>query len=461
MKQALIIIHTNTFFTELFRVGSLLALSGKINPLMVFYPYPTCSKDAALSREHGLACIDKSGEPVSINSPSIRTESFIVGGLIKVFHKIDSILDGSLSLVQDVRIVQRLIEQTQPSIVIMAGDNVDYDSSIYIKFAHRRGIPVVLVPSTMSNGLEQAEVYYANPRYNAQIGVINRLVGKIYPNWLRHHKDKWLLRTPGIRIILMEWLKIAPPVPWMFNSGYADAIAVESEALLKYYLDGGLSPEQLVSTGSPANDVLARISQTKEVQKRILCTKLDFDINRPILLSAIPPDCLYMMGGRPDCEFASYEALLDNWIGGLAKTTHFFNVVLCVHPSVNILTLSKYETSHIRLCDWNTVNLIPLCDVFVASVSSTIRWAIAAGVPVVNYDVYQYHYTDYLQEPGVQTLYNNTDFSNALRKLSDNPNELLIQKERQSERAEYWGLLDGKAGNRLMSLFESLIEKQK
>ncbi len=36
------------------------------------------------------------------------------------------------------------------------------------------------------------------------------------------------------------------------------------------------------------------------------------------------------------------------------------------------------------------LSLVPLCSLYVASVSATIRWAIACGKPVVNYDVYRF-----------------------------------------------------------------------
>ena len=41
-------------------------------------------------------------------------------------------------------------------------------------------------------------------------------------------------------------------------------------------------------------------------------------------------------------------------------------------------------------------SLVAISDMYVASVSSTIRWAILAGIPVINYDVYQYGYEDFI-----------------------------------------------------------------
>ena len=65
----------------------------------------------------------------------------------------------------------------------------------------------------------------------------------------------------------------------------------------------------------------------------------------------------------------------------------------------------------------NTAELVPLCDVFVASISSTIRWAIACGKPVVNYDVYRYRYTDFIGVEGVLTCEEQDEFVSVLRRL--------------------------------------------
>ena len=51
-------------------------------------------------------------------------------------------------------------------VIILGGDNPGYATAGLIEGAHEEGIPAVLVPSTMSNGLEEAEVYSSDPRYH-------------------------------------------------------------------------------------------------------------------------------------------------------------------------------------------------------------------------------------------------------------------------------------------------------
>ena len=110
----------------------------------------------------------------------------------------------------------------------------------------------------------------------------------------------------------------------------------------------------------------------------------------------------------------------------------------------------------VKIARDNTAALIPLCDVYVASISATIQWAIACGKPVLNYDVYRYHYNDYLGVDGVIAVEDREQFLAALRQLTGDPAYYREIAARQAGFAERWGKLDGRAGERLLQLFERL-----
>ena len=59
---------------------------------------------------------------------------------------------------------------------------------------------------------------------------------------------------------------MAPPNPWMANSGHADGIAVESERMLKVYRDANFPKQQLALTGSCADDSLYAILREKDAK---------------------------------------------------------------------------------------------------------------------------------------------------------------------------------------------------
>ena len=105
----------------------------------------------------------------------------------------------------------------------------------------------------------------------------------------------------------------------------------------------------------------------------------------------------------------------------------------------------------------DTALLIPLCDFYVAFASATIRWAITAGKPVLNYDIFRYDYEDYALEPAVISVNSLKGFKLHLGNLCSNREYVTSLKRTQQECAIKWGMLDGLCETRLIDLCDELI----
>ena len=134
-------------------------------------------------------------------------------------------------------------------------------------------------------------------------------------------------------------------------------------------------------------------------------------------------------------------------------------MVVALHPSVPPADAVKYERYGARVALFNTAELVPLCDIFVASISSTIRWAIACSKPVVNYDVYRYRYTDFAGVKGVLTVEEQSEFVATMRRLASDVDFASGVREEQAAVAPLWGRLDGLSGRRLADLVRQLLPK--
>jgi len=106
-----------------------------------------------------------------------------------------------------------------------------------------------------------------------------------------------------------------------------------------------------------------------------------------------------------------------------------------------------------------STDLIPLCDIFVASVSSVIRFALACGKPVIDYDIHKFRYNDYLNVPGVFITESQKEYQKILHLWTSNPEELVKVAHKQRLYAKRWGILDGKAGERILALFDELTHQ--
>jgi hypothetical protein len=233
---------------------------------------------------------------------------------------------------------------------------------------------------------------------------------------------------------------------------------VESEEMVRFYTTAGLPREQLVNTGSLTDDLLAAAAQDAPARKAALCRELGLPAERPMLLSALPPDVLYTFGGRPQCDFKTYPELVEFWVRSLAALQGW-NIVILLHPSVSCEDMRYLEDWGVKIARQPTAEVVPLCDLYVTSVSSTIRWAIACGKPVVNYDIYRFYYEGFMHVKGVLYTEEQAGFQELLHRLTTDSSFLQQTAAAQAQAAPDWGFLDGRSGQRMLELLDSLIEK--
>lgn len=505
VRQVLLPVHSASYFVELFRVGQLLKNIPGYKAVFLFgWHYPTISRDIKKCLHQGFKCLDEGGREIEIQRQEAAVQSIMhrrsfivrlinagltrikrlvswssfwgerikkslsrkfrefVGSVTAKFDKdfvvqiLNEILIALDYYLKRINFAEWILHQDYYSLIVMAGDNVGYDTACFIKVAHQLNIPVVLVPSTMSNGVEEAEVYYHDKRFHESVGFINRLASGTFPHWTRVHKGRKILRRPGNEVIAMEWLGLAPHLPWVFCSGYADVIAAESDAMVKYYLEAGLPPEKLALVGALGNDVLAEYMKNALNRREKLYVELGLPPGRPMILTALPSDFLYLPGGRPECDFDDYDDLVRFWMEVLNSVKEY-NTVVALHPSVNKEEMKRWETDRIKIGNLNTAAMVPLCDLYVSSASSTVRWAIACGKPVVNYDVYRYRHTDYLDVEGVIIVEEQEEYASIVTKITQDSTFFEKIAARQKAVAREWGVLDGQSGLRMLELFDQLI----
>jgi len=337
--------------------------------------------------------------------------------------------------------------------MVLTIDVPGYDTGLFVKRARKYGAGTAVISGSMSNGLEQAEVYYYDPNFHLR-GIIGSAIAWMFPKWKRVHKGSALLRVPPGRILALELFRLAPPVPWAVNSGYADVILAESPAMVEYFVRAGLPRHQLRATGTITDDVMARLLASAAA-KREFYSRYGLDPSKRMILVAVPPNSLMSKGGRPECDFQDYDDLVEFFVASAAACPDV-NVVLALHPSQPYKDGLKHERDSVKVAQENTFELVPLCDLYVASVSSTIRWAIACGKPVLNYDVYRYRYDDFTEEPGVLITEEQHEFLCLLKKLTTDTGFYERIRSLQNTRSRLWGTLDGNSGQRLLEALDQI-----
>jgi len=348
----------------------------------------------------------------------------------------------------------KLIQCQKPVLIVLPEANLFYNSQFVIRAAHLNATSVVIVPFTIVNTLEWAEAFFDIPLYQANKGW-NRLFARAFPHWVLEHKDRRLILPPA-HILGCEYFDMVPAIPWLINSGDSDAIAAESHFMSDYYIRAGIEKEKVRFTGALSDDRLFVLLKERDLHRRALEESFGILIKEKVILVGLPPD-QYGGGKRQGCEFERYEDLIRFMVGVVASLSGSQATVLInLHPRIKHADIVWLSALGATIIDEPIERLVPLADVYVAVASATIRLGISCGIPVVNYDAYQYDYDDYKGLGGVCEVKSKHDYESVLGALIND--QLYYSKihAAQKETASNLCLVDGKAGERLLNLFNRL-----
>ena len=345
---------------------------------------------------------------------------------------------------------RRIAKNTGADLIVLAEDNVGHATGVFTRVARERGIPVFTLPYSIANAKEFAESYFNEPEHQMTRWP-NRLVRRCFSRWTYKHRGKVLTRLPPWYCIGQELLRIAPPNPWAFNSGYSDTIIVESPRTVDYYRRAGVTNQAIEPIGAMFDDELAECLVGATSRREALYRRLDLPAGRPMLLTALPPNQLL---NRKNCCFTEFNELIRAWLVPLVEQSHF-NVVVRLHPRTNRASMQWIEDDlGLKICEDNTASMVPLCDLYLACVSATIRWAVVCGKPVINYDVYDYQYDDYDDAPGVLTTNDYQTYVDLVRRTATDRPWFEELRRRQEADCQRWGTLDGNSAARIVAFFE-------
>ena len=323
-----------------------------------------------------------------------------------------------------------------------------------LTFVKQSGIPIVVIPFAFTTPVITASFLSHRREVWVEWHSLNRRVAKQFPRWEMKYDNRRLLRLPGSRILAFEQLGLAPVNPWVQNAGPSDAVVVESEKMMGFYLAQGIDKDKLIPVGSPSDDILAEgLHNTKKIKAQ-LASEYTLDMNKPLILCSLPPDQF-----RLAVEFDNYEEMFAYWMEALTNIPDW-QVIFKLHPRMQIQEFDYLQNKFdAKFASEPTAELIAACDLYVApSTSATLRWAAAAGKPALGYDPYDLGQIAFPEKPAsCLIVHNRNDFHETLTRITqDKAYYDSLLKTQQDER-HAWGYLDGQVSKRLIDLCDHLV----
>ena len=350
------------------------------------------------------------------------------GQSLPVWAKLAVMIPGSKGFSKTVSgsfvAAQREYERAAPKAVIVGEDGVGGNLA-WIAAAKERNIPVIIMPYEYS-GVEQAiAAIRPNLRDFLVSGLLAKIFAKLRPAWMRVIDGYEVLRLPFRYALGYELVGVAPPNPWAVHGGNAGVLLAESAQMVAHYEKEGVPLAKIAHVGSLAlDDLHEAIKQAppREGPLRILC--------------ALPPDYTIDRGPMP------YRELIAVWLEEAMKYGH---VTVQAHPSAR----ESLRAIGVQFDTRDITTLIAENDLLVTSVSSIIRYALAAGRPVLNFDCYNFDYRDYDAAAGCSTVSSMCGYARMLTEISGDYEHF---QRRAAPDAATWGVIDGRAADRIAAV---------
>lgn len=324
--------------------------------------------------------------------------------------------------------------------VLMAEDNPERDSAMWIAAARNRNCVSMVVSYGDLDPTETLSAYATSERHRTP----NHLVADTYrvmPHWCAEIDGGTITRLPLPQSLAMICIGCDYRNPWIVNTGSADIVGVESQALLERHVSLGADRRRLHLVGHPIKDTMA----DTVVNRAQLRSTVE---ERELIIVAIPPD----QTGHRGTEFGSYESVQDAFL--LPLMQEGTRVIVSLHPNCSEAHRSRLQALGYTVSDEPLAKILPLADLFVASVSSTIKWALSCGIPVLNYDIYDYGYDTYDGSAAVQTVSSLHAYREAISRWRD-PAEQRRRKTAATADSARWGPPEGGSMQRIISLIRA------
>jgi hypothetical protein len=348
-----------------------------------------------------------------------------------------------------------LLRTIDPMAVVVSEDGISAPLPV-LTAARELGKPVVDVPYGYGVQRDLDISLEAKERQGVLVwpkGLCGLIIRKLIPHWIKRGHYAGVLMFPPPYIVAAESLGMTLRDAWIVHGGYSDLLCAESEQMRDLYLSEGIPPKKIVLTGTPYCDTLLNAFTILPAAKAALRQPHKIVAGRTRILVAWPPSYHDERGAQS--EFASYREMTMTILGWLSSLPNC-DVTVSLHPATLEADREALLYAGVVLSGAYVIDLIAAHDVFVTYFSSTIRWAIASGKPVVNYDAYKLHLDVYDAAPGVMTVHTFAALQASIRALADCETAFAKAANQQIAVAEYWGRVDGANTARILGEIDRL-----
>ena len=272
----------------------------------------------------------------------------------------------------------RCLKKQNIELVIIPGDRELPPTPFIINFFQEKKIPIIIFNN--NNIVEKKGQLMKRKNIDftcypiKKVKILNYFVSKIFKQYVVNHEKKKFLFTPGWKILSLKLIGIEYKNPWLIGGSSNSFITVNDEKHKNDFIKSGISEERMIDLGDFEEDAVFRSLQNREKKRKEIS-----DSNKPLILFAIPND------------FEEDVLSWDEHCRRIKKLVEImlkkpYEIFFSLHPKSE---KKKYFSdirilSKINYLEKNMSEYFACFDIFVCSLSSTLKWSKKLGLKTIN-----------------------------------------------------------------------------
>ena len=380
-------------------------------------------------------------------------------------------LRGFLQLRRKHRVAKKLARSLTPVCAIVSQER-PYQFLPVLKALKDLRIPTILMLAADSSP-EQTAWARRGDHFRKSVlktsisAILNRLVQLWLPSQI--YKSPWgnAIFYPPSRILLLRMMGMLPNNPWYQGTNFVDYIVISGSDEAAIYAEAKVEPSKLLYFGTQELDILHENKLKDEQIRHELIAQYNLDSNKKILIVSLPR----LREQALTSESVHWQAINDI-LDVLSRQN--YNVMVSMHPNSDLSLYTWIENKYqVQILRKPLQDILVAADIFVASYSSTIRWAIGLGIPVINLDFWGFNWKLYENLTGYQTVTTLAEYDELVRNFISNPKDDGVKSRaatvnqspdqdpdlsysNELEKSGSGIIVDGKAKERLLRFIQSI-----
>ena len=334
-----------------------------------------------------------------------------------------------------------------PAVVVVFEDRAPYPEMVFLEHARRRGIRAVLVSFAASSVEADAVSRRERPEHLIDAAPWRRLkrwLAGRYPEQARETAWGRMLFFSPPESLALAACGLLDGRNWHYGGGAVDVCTKLSREDLEHARDEGAPVGKFIVTGQPMLDDMHRARSRASQIRSALAARYGLLPEQPLVICAVP-----QAGEHALVDWRRHTELSAGLFRALGGTGA--NVLLSLHPRSKPETYAALaRDAGCRLLDERLSGVLAAADVFVASYSSTVRWALLMGIPTIMTDLLGFEYQQFAALPGSIVTRDATELEQALRRLVEDPRERERMGREAAAHAAGHETFDGRACARII-----------